>query len=106
MQIPSESQSLPQFRRTMTSVEKVRTTKLLAVPTATGHHLFDELANNVATAPPLHPRPLDEDGLLGLFKGEEVGRNVVLEPAPSKISVLAAKSKNVRSKSSTTMFRG
>ena len=43
--------------------------------------LFDELAENVATAPPLHPNPLDEDGLLGLFKGEEVGRNVVLEPA-------------------------
>ncbi len=43
--------------------------------------LFDELATNVATAPPLHPHPLDEDGLLGLFKGEEVGRDVVLEPA-------------------------
>ncbi|MEM7676952.1 MAG: chlorophyllide a reductase iron protein subunit X [Myxococcota bacterium] len=43
--------------------------------------LFEELAANVATAPPLHPHPLDEDGLLGLFKGEEVGRNVVLEPA-------------------------
>ena len=43
--------------------------------------LFDELAANVATAPPLHPNPLDEDGLLGLFKGEEVGRDVVLEPA-------------------------
>ncbi|MGF1508097.1 MAG: chlorophyllide a reductase iron protein subunit X [Myxococcota bacterium] len=43
--------------------------------------LFEELASNVASAPPLHPRPLDEDGLLGLFKGEDVGRDVVLEPA-------------------------
>ncbi len=43
--------------------------------------LFEELAANVATAPPLHPNPLDEDGLLGLFKGEDVGRDVVLEPA-------------------------
>ena len=38
-------------------------------------------AANVAEAPPLRPRPLTQDGLLGLFKSEVVGRNVVLEPA-------------------------
>ena len=27
------------------------------------------------------PAPLTQDGLLGLFKGEVVGRGVVLEPA-------------------------
>ncbi|MEM9877642.1 MAG: AAA family ATPase, partial [Myxococcota bacterium] len=43
--------------------------------------LFEELATNVAAAPPLSPAPLDQDGLLGLFKGESVGRDVVLEPA-------------------------
>jgi chlorophyllide a reductase subunit X len=43
--------------------------------------LFEELARNVAEAPPMHPRPLTQDGLLGLFKGEAVGRGVVLEPA-------------------------
>ncbi|MFZ8885397.1 MAG: chlorophyllide a reductase iron protein subunit X [Steroidobacteraceae bacterium] len=43
--------------------------------------LFDQLAGGVATAPPLAPTPLDQDGLLGLFKGEDVGRNVVLQPA-------------------------
>jgi len=43
--------------------------------------LFEELASNVVGAPPLHPTPLDQDGLLGLFKSEEVGRNVVLQPA-------------------------
>ena len=43
--------------------------------------LFDELAENVATAPPVRPTPLDQNGLLGLFKGEAVGRGVVLEPA-------------------------
>ena len=43
--------------------------------------LFEELAANVAEAPPLRPRPLTQDALLGLFKGEVVGRNVVLEPA-------------------------
>ena len=29
----------------------------------------------------MHPTPLDQDGLLGLFSGDEVGRDVVLEPA-------------------------
>lgn len=43
--------------------------------------LFEQLAGGVATAPPLAPTPLDQDGLLGLFKGEDVGRNVVLQPA-------------------------
>ena len=43
--------------------------------------LFEELGSGVASAPPLHPEPLTHDGLLDLFKGEEVGRNVVLVPA-------------------------
>ncbi len=43
--------------------------------------LFDDLADNVATAPPVRPTPLTQDELLGLFKGEEVGRGVVLDPA-------------------------
>lgn len=43
--------------------------------------LFETLATNVAEAPPQRPSPLDQDGLLGLFKGDTVGRNVVLEPA-------------------------
>ncbi len=43
--------------------------------------LFEELAQQVAAAPPVLPAPLDQDGLLDLFEGEEVGRDVVLEPA-------------------------
>ncbi|MFM7347837.1 MAG: chlorophyllide a reductase iron protein subunit X [Tagaea sp.] len=43
--------------------------------------LFEELATQVAGAPPLRPTPLSQDGLLGLFKGEAVGRGVTLEPA-------------------------
>jgi chlorophyllide a reductase subunit X len=43
--------------------------------------LFEQLATNVAEAPPVHPKPLSQDGLLGLFKGDAVGRDVVLEPA-------------------------
>ena len=42
---------------------------------------FEALATQVAEAPPVRPRPLTQDGLLGLFKGETVGRDVVLEPA-------------------------
>jgi chlorophyllide a reductase subunit X len=43
--------------------------------------VFEELATNVAEAPPLQPHPLTQDGLLGLFKGDAVGRDVVLQPA-------------------------
>ncbi len=43
--------------------------------------LFEELATQVAEAPPVQPRPLDQDGLLGLFADSDVGRDVVLEPA-------------------------
>ena len=43
--------------------------------------LFDELARNVAAAPPVRPSPLDQDGLLGLFKPEDTGGSYTLKPA-------------------------
>ena len=43
--------------------------------------LFAELAENVASAPPVRPTPLDQDGLLGLFKPEDTGGNFKLMPA-------------------------
>jgi 3,8-divinyl chlorophyllide a/chlorophyllide a reductase subunit X len=43
--------------------------------------LFENLATNVAEAPPQQPRTLTHDGLLGLFKSSDVGRDVVLEQA-------------------------
>ncbi len=46
--------------------------------------LFEELATNVAEAPPQRPKPLSQDGLLGLFSGDVVGRSVVLEPATAE----------------------
>ena len=46
--------------------------------------LFEQLATNVAEAPPERPAPLDQDGLLGLFSADEVGRDVVLEPATAR----------------------
>jgi chlorophyllide a reductase subunit X len=43
--------------------------------------LFETLATNVAEAPPVRPRPLSQDALLGLFSAGAVGRDVVLQPA-------------------------
>ncbi|MBX9797675.1 chlorophyllide a reductase iron protein subunit X [Sphingomonas sp.] len=43
--------------------------------------LFEQLALNVAIAPPQQPAPLDQDGLLALFKPEDTGGNVTLMPA-------------------------
>jgi chlorophyllide a reductase subunit X len=43
--------------------------------------LFESLGVQVAGAPPLRPTPLSQDGLLGLFKGDAVGRGVTLVPA-------------------------
>jgi chlorophyllide a reductase subunit X len=46
--------------------------------------LFAQLAEAVADAPPVRPAPLTQDGLLGLFKGDVVGRSVVLQPASAE----------------------
>jgi chlorophyllide a reductase subunit X len=43
--------------------------------------MFEALAQNVADAPPLRPRPLSQDGLLNLFSAETTGKDFVLEPA-------------------------
>jgi 3,8-divinyl chlorophyllide a/chlorophyllide a reductase subunit X len=43
--------------------------------------LFEELARNVAQAPPMRPKPQTQDELLGLFSSSVTGRDFVLEPA-------------------------
>jgi chlorophyllide a reductase subunit X len=43
--------------------------------------LFESLAENVALAPPVRPSPLTQDGLLGLFSGDQTGAAYVLKPA-------------------------
>ncbi|GIX19679.1 chlorophyllide a reductase iron protein subunit X [Erythrobacter cryptus] len=43
--------------------------------------LFEELATNVAKAPPLRPKPLSQDELLGLFSPDQVGGTIELIPA-------------------------
>jgi chlorophyllide a reductase subunit X len=55
--------------------------EIIGKPGGQWSDLFSALADNVAEAPPHRPSPLDQDGLLNLFAGETVGRNVVLEPA-------------------------
>jgi chlorophyllide a reductase subunit X len=55
--------------------------EIIGRPDSTWGPLFEVLGKGVAEAPPVQPAPLDQDGLLGLFNGEDVGRDVVLEPA-------------------------
>ncbi|WP_061025520.1 chlorophyllide a reductase iron protein subunit X [Bradyrhizobium sp. CCH5-F6] len=55
--------------------------EIIGLPGGQWSSLFEQLATNVGLAPPVRPAPLTQDGLLGLFKGEAVGRGVVLEPA-------------------------
>ncbi|MCC6007159.1 MAG: AAA family ATPase, partial [Rhodobacteraceae bacterium] len=43
--------------------------------------LFAELGMNVAAAPPMHPRALSQDELLGLFSASDTGGDFVLTPA-------------------------
>jgi chlorophyllide a reductase subunit X len=55
--------------------------EIIGLPGGEWAPLFEELALNVATAPPVRPSPLTQDGLLGLFASDVVGRDVVLQPA-------------------------
>jgi chlorophyllide a reductase subunit X len=43
--------------------------------------LFEALSDAVGAAPPVQPKPLTQDGLLELFDGDTVGRDVALIPA-------------------------
>jgi chlorophyllide a reductase subunit X len=58
--------------------------QIIGRPGETWAPLFEQLAAGVADAPPVRPKPLGQDALLGLFKGDVVGRNVVLEPATAE----------------------
>ncbi|MEA3265181.1 MAG: chlorophyllide a reductase iron protein subunit X [Pseudomonadota bacterium] len=55
--------------------------QIIGTPGGQWGSLFEQLAANVAAAPPQQPRPLEQDGLLGLFSPEETGGNVQLVPA-------------------------
>jgi len=55
--------------------------EIIGTPSSVWGPLFAELGMQVALAPPVRPTPLTHDDLLGLFKGEAVGRGVTLVPA-------------------------
>lgn len=55
--------------------------QIIGTPGGEWASLFEELAINVAEAPPQQPKPLEQDGLLDLFSPEETGGNVSLIPA-------------------------
>jgi len=55
--------------------------EIIGTPDSVWGPLFAELGLQVAEAPPVRPTPLTQDELLGLFKGEAVGRGVTLVPA-------------------------
>ena len=55
--------------------------EIVGVPGGQWAPMFEQLAEQVATAPPLRPRPLSQDDLLGLFSSHATGRDYVLESA-------------------------
>ena len=55
--------------------------EIIGVPGGDWASVFEDLAVNVADAPPQLPEPLSQDDLLGLFAADAVGRDVVLAPA-------------------------
>jgi chlorophyllide a reductase subunit X len=52
--------------------------------------MFEALAQQAADAPPVRPTPLTHEALLSLFKGDAVGRGVVLDPATPEDMCLSA----------------
>ena len=55
--------------------------QIIGTPGGRWASLFEELAQNVAEAPPMRPKPLTSDGLLGLFSADQTGAAYKLEPA-------------------------
>jgi chlorophyllide a reductase subunit X len=55
--------------------------QIIGIPGERWGGLFESLAENVATAPPVRPTPLTQDGLLGLFAPDQTGADFTLRPA-------------------------
>jgi chlorophyllide a reductase subunit X len=55
--------------------------QIVGTPGGTWAPLFESLAAEVAQALPQRPRPMDQDGLLGLFKGDDTAGEVGMIPA-------------------------
>jgi 3,8-divinyl chlorophyllide a/chlorophyllide a reductase subunit X len=55
--------------------------QIVGRPGDTWAPLFEQLADNLAVAAPLHPRSLGQEELLALFSGRDEGHSVAMEPA-------------------------
>jgi chlorophyllide a reductase subunit X len=55
--------------------------QIIGIPDTRWGSLFEDLALNVAEAPPVRPKPLSADGLLGLFSADVTGGAFKLQPA-------------------------
>jgi chlorophyllide a reductase subunit X len=55
--------------------------QIIGIPGERWGGLFEALAQNVADALPVRPKPLTQDGLLGLFSADQTGAAYVLTPA-------------------------
>jgi chlorophyllide a reductase subunit X len=55
--------------------------EIIGTPDSMWGPLFAELAQNVADAPPVRPKPQTQDELLGLFSADITGRDFVMTPA-------------------------
>jgi chlorophyllide a reductase subunit X len=55
--------------------------QIIGLPGGRWASLFEELALNVAEAPPVRPKPLTSEGLLGLFSADITGAAFKLDPA-------------------------
>jgi chlorophyllide a reductase subunit X len=55
--------------------------EIIGKPGGPWSDLFANLARSIEESKPMQPRALPHDGLLGLFKGDAVGRDVKLDPA-------------------------
>jgi chlorophyllide a reductase subunit X len=55
--------------------------EIIGTPGGPWAPLFEALAEQAGAALPVRPKPLSHEALLGLFKGDAVGRGVVLDPA-------------------------
>ena len=66
------------------NIRKSANYEIVGMPGGAWAPLFETLATNVAEAPPLQPRPLDQQGLLDLFDSDDGGRGGQLIPATAE----------------------
>ena len=69
------------FRKLGGNVGVAGNYQIIGMPGSEWAPLFEELALNVAEAPPVRPKPLTSDGLLGLFSADITGAAYKLQPA-------------------------